>query len=640
MEYFIKHIAVVTCLCFYTNTLIAEIIDVSSNFSSTRIDPYAYILEDTSKSWNVSDVILRNDDFRINTGPSLNFAYANSFFWIRFDLTNTTDSDLDLILEVDNPHINKLQLYTLKDSILTESILTGDNLPFAQRPISHPHFLFPIDLKSRSNITYYLWVDKHGEQIQAPLRLMTLSSYNSYNSQIHSFWGLATGITFIFSLLSLFIFLFNPQKLTFYFWAYSFFVLAFNTSHTGLAFQYFWPESTWWQSAARPTLTFGMYISVLLFTREFFQISFKRKFLNYYTLFLLGGIVFLFLCLWSQHPLLGIFENYWYHPIYYEGSNLLLFSKTLSPFILLVLVSILSIGIYEFIKERKIESLWFSLSFLLWVIGAMSILLIFAGILPDNLITKNIPLLSNSLETVILLLLLGNRLNRIRKDNERMSIQINNQKLAGAQRLFEGQLQERKRLSQQLHDGMNLTLSNIRLRLSLLVEQVNDKKEELKSLVNDLGIANQDLRQFSHALSPTIFDKYGLVDGMEELIDQTGQAHPKLDLVFDKKEISEDDIPEFMLRSLYQIFQELLSNILKHSGATIAHVELEQSYDKTILKVSDNGKGYDYQLSYNGIGLKNIESRVQLVNGTFEVLSDSLWTHHTIKIPQETKSFS
>jgi len=466
---------------------------------------------------------------------------------------------------------------------------------------------------------------------------MTLGEYNSYNSQIHTFWGLALGITFIFSLLSLVIFLFNPQKMTFYFWGYSFCVLAFNTSHTGLAFQYIWSESTWWQSAARPTLAFIMYIFVLLFTRKFFGISRKRKILNFYTLFLIGGLIFLLSCMWSQNPIIGLFENYWYHPEYYEGNMLLVFSKMMSPFILLILVSILSIGMYEYIRERKIESLWFSLSFLLWVIGAMSILFIFAGILPDNLITKNIPLMSNSLETIILLLLLGNRLNRIRKENIMMSTEINNQKLAGAKRLFEGQVLERKRLSQQLHDGMNLTLSNIRLRLSMLANQVKENKDEMNALVDDLGVANQDLRQFSHALSPTIFDKYGLVDGMDELIEQTSIAHPEISINFSHDKLVEENIPEFKLRSLYHIFQELLSNVVKHAGASIAEIELKRNEGNIVLKVSDNGKGYDASNSFSGIGLKNIASRIQLINGDFDISNSKEGVSHKVLIPHETK---
>lgn len=611
-------------------------IRVDASFSTTRVDPHAYVLEDTTKSLTFDNILWRDNEFIKNQGSSLNFAYANSFFWIRFEIQNTDSIPLDLILEVDNPHINKLQLYTQSDSSVTQSIITGDNFPFSQREVAHPHFLFPIELSPQSITTFYLWVDKHGEQIQAPLRLMSLGTYNSYNSQIHTFWGVTLGITFIFSILSLVIFLFNPQKLTFFFWMYSFCVLAFNTSHTGLAFQYLWPQSTWWQSAARPTFAFIMYISVLLFTREFFQIRKKRKLLNYYTLMLISGLFFLLTCMWSQNPLLGLFEHYWYHPDYYEGSQLLRFSKSMSPFILLILVSTLSIGVYEYFKERKIESLWFSLSFLLWVIGAMSILFIFAGILPDNLITKNIPLLSNSLETIFLMLLLGNRLNRIRKENEKMSEEINNQKLAGAQRLFEGQISERKRLSQQLHDGMNLTLSNIRLRLSMLAEQSQNKKEELEDIVNDLGIANQDLRQFSHALSPIIFDKYGLVDGMEELIEQTSIVHPELSMSFDHTGFKEADIPEFFLRSLYHIFQELLSNVLKHAKSTQTKMVLSQNDNQIKLSVSDNGIGYNYAYPHEGIGLQNIQSRVQLVNGDFKVFREERWTYHVVIIPHKT----
>ena len=327
---------------------------VDSDFTTLRLDPFAYVWEDTSKSFHIEDILERQPLFTMNESPSLNFAYANSFFWIRFDLVNTDPVPINIILEVDNPHINKLQLYTIRDSLLTRSILTGDNIRFQQRPIKHPHFIFPLVLPPNDTMTYYLWIDKHGEQIQAPLRLMTLAEYNSYNSRIHLFWASMLGITFVFSLLSFAIFVFNPQKLSFYFWAYTFGVFWFNISHTGLAFQFIWPELTWWQSAARPTCAFIMYIFALLFTSSFFNLRQKNKFIYILFILLISALAFLLISLWSQNPAFGLFEHYWYHPVYYEGDRLLLFSKLLSPIIMLALIVIISVGILR--PLRKVEN--------------------------------------------------------------------------------------------------------------------------------------------------------------------------------------------------------------------------------------------------------------------------------------------
>lgn len=85
--------------------------------------------------------------------------------------------------------------------------------------------------------------------------------------------------------------------------------------------------------------------------------------------------------------------------------------------------------------------------------------------------------------------------------------------------------------------------------------------------------------------------------------------------------------------TVYRIIQELINNIIKHSGATEAIVQINQHNKTLVITVEDNGKGFNYIKDKKGIGLLNIESRLSLVRGKMEVdSSESLGTSVYIEL--------
>jgi signal transduction histidine kinase len=340
----------------------------------------------------------------------------------------------------------------------------------------------------------------------------------------------------------------------------------------------------------------------------------------------------LFLWLWSQNPVFGFFKQNWYNPVYYEGSWLLLFMKltNLAGFIFLLTTPL--IGLYYYFRYRKLESLWFSVGDSMLLFGGMTVIFVFAGYLPDNYLTQNMPLMTNALESVILSFLLANRFKNIYQHNAQMSAELAEQRQQNAIRLFEGQIIERKRLSQELHDGISLSLANIRLRLSMLAEKLNGHSKEANHLVEALGDVGQDVRRFSHALSPVMLERYGLAEALEELVNQIQIGQPNLVVSFDYEEIDEQQVQPLAAQMLYQIALELLNNIVKHSKAHQAILRLFQEGNTLNLEVWDDGVGYENEGESDGIGLQNIRARVQLLNGTFSAIRLSKGMKHKVTL--------
>ena len=617
---------------FPTN-LSGQSIEVDKNFSSLKLDRVVEIWEDTTKSFTIKDVLNRNLEFKRSTQNTLNFGYQNSYFWIRFSISNADTLPKELILEIENPHINKIQLFHVKNENIQSQPLTGDNLPFSTRQLDHPHFLFPINIPGGSQQTYYLWIDKHGEQVQCPLRLSSASAFNERNTQLMLFWGFLIGVVVLFAILSAMVFVIYSQKITFFYLGYAMSSALFTIAHTGVGFQYLWNQWTWWQSAARPTTALLMYTFFILFTISFLKAKQRSKILFTFLIILLVPLVFLLFVLWVQHPSIGIVKHYWYHPEFYSGEYLLIFMKSLRSLVSLILTSVLILGIFFFIKERKLESFLFMLSIGLLYFGAISTLLVFSGVLPGNLVTKNFPILSTSFESLLLGMMLASRWRTTRRENEKMHLELNQQREKSARNLIEGQLQERKRLSQQLHDSISSTLANLRLRMSMYSNALNSEQKELKSIESEIKRIGEDVRQISHDLSPVLLERYGLHSAIEELVELTASTHPNIKIDLNSNITDFTSVSEISQKTVYFTMQELLSNISKYADARNIAIEFSRRTDRLILIFKDDGKEYDPSKPTSGIGLSNLISRIVLLGGKIDILPHEEGMLHRFEIP-------
>ena len=612
-----------------------QVVQIDRHFDFIKLDQVVEVWEDTTKSVEFDDIMSSSFPFYRHNQNTLNFGYQNSYFWIRFVVENTDSVWVSTMLEVENPHINKLQLFEVSSNRITSFPMTGDNLPFPTRQIDHPHFLFELESGPLASTTYYLWIDKHGEQVQCPLRLSSVKSFTSHSTDVSIFWGVLIGILILFVMLSTMIFIFYQRKISFYYWGYAVSSCIFLIAHTGIGFQYLWSYSTWWQSAARPTLAPLLYIFFLLFTRSFLDIPKTSNLLNRFTQVLIGVLLIHIFILWIQHPFLSLIDNYWYHPAYYSGETLLTFMKSLGLVAVVSLTSILAIGIYYFIRDRKLESLWFMMSAAMLFIGAVSTIFVFSGSLPANLVTKNLPILTSSFETLILAVLLANRWSVVYKENAVMSLELAASRQRSAMNLIEGQLQERKRLSQQLHDGISTTLANMRLRLSIFNDQSDTKSDDLMDLEAQLERTGKDIRKISHDLSPVLLERYGLIPALEELIEINRNSNPNVIHQFDSNTSDLGSVPEYVQKTVFYTVKEILHNIEKHSEAS--EVKLMVTYHPKLLSLTfeDDGKGYDPLQPTEGIGLNNLISRIDLLGGRSIIKYDKDKMIHHFEIPIE-----
>jgi signal transduction histidine kinase len=149
-----------------------------------------------------------------------------------------------------------------------------------------------------------------------------------------------------------------------------------------------------------------------------------------------------------------------------------------------------------------------------------------------------------------------------------------------------------------------------------------NKKFDLDKVrqLNKQAIA--DTRRISHGLMITGIEDFGLVHLIKEICYHSNM--PELVFSFRHQNIKEEKINIETKVHFYRIVQELSTNILKHSKATKAKISLRMENDNHLaLLVSDNGRGYNPDSVKLGAGLKNINQRITILNGSIDIKSSS-----------------
>ncbi|MCP2042328.1 chemotaxis protein CheB [Pontibacter sp. HSC-36F09] len=205
------------------------------------------------------------------------------------------------------------------------------------------------------------------------------------------------------------------------------------------------------------------------------------------------------------------------------------------------------------------------------------------------------------------------------KDAEEATIRLKlSQQRETINTMLQTQEEERSRISEALHNGLGQILYAAKLKLdnlSATTAQQRSSKEDVEQFLTE-GI--QITRNISFELTPAILREFGLKTAVEEIINR--YQSPKLRITSNLV-LPVNGLDYATSLSVYRIIQELLNNVIKHSGATKADVALTIADKKVYLSVRDNGKGIDQNQLQNkeGVGLKSIKNRIKLLDGEFEI---------------------
>ena len=203
---------------------------------------------------------------------------------------------------------------------------------------------------------------------------------------------------------------------------------------------------------------------------------------------------------------------------------------------------------------------------------------------------------------------------------------------------LEGQETERSRIAQDLHDGLGGLLSAVKAHYGKIQNEII-QMESLQIFDTAEGLldtACEEVRRISHNLMPPLLRSQGLVPTFKTLLNSYRST--SLQINFDERNM-ETRLQEKQEVFLFRITQELLSNAIKHSEATKIEVSLYGLDEMIQLIVEDNGKGFNTEEQFNGLGLFSVQSRVDYLQGELDVESSpGLGTTISISIPRNLKN--
>ncbi len=221
------------------------------------------------------------------------------------------------------------------------------------------------------------------------------------------------------------------------------------------------------------------------------------------------------------------------------------------------------------------------------------------------------------------------------KQQQEANEEIYNLMLAQHDSIEEARTLEKKRISEELHDGVLGRLFGTRLSLdSLNLSSSIDAMKTRGQYIDELKTIEDDIRKVSHELNTDFVSGSGFVDITKSLVEtQTSAYGLKHNLTYDDT-INWDSVSNKEKIHIYRMLQESLHNIYKHANASKVKVSFKMKNDVICLIIEDDGSGFDVNKAKSGIGLKNMNSRIGEVAGKLNIESQKdIGTIVTIEVP-------
>ncbi|PQJ21048.1 tetratricopeptide repeat-containing sensor histidine kinase [Tenacibaculum sp. SG-28] len=198
---------------------------------------------------------------------------------------------------------------------------------------------------------------------------------------------------------------------------------------------------------------------------------------------------------------------------------------------------------------------------------------------------------------------------------------------------IDGKESERKNIAETLHDSVSALLSSANMHITATKKQFNGNiPNELEKTQSIILEASKTVRDLSHNLVSSILLKFGLEYATKDIAKKYSNSEIKFHTEISNIGRYDQDIEI----KIYNVIQELVNNIIKHSAANNAHIVLKEADNRISLLVEDDGIGFNYKQNKinSGIGLNQLEARIQVMKGDFTIeSSNNKGTKISISIP-------
>ncbi|MCD6012543.1 MAG: zraS 2 [Flavipsychrobacter sp.] len=483
------------------------------------------VLEDTHRTLTIGD-ISKSGQFKVldNVTPNLNV--TTSAYWVRLKIRNETQLP-QLILKLANSGLDSVTFYEPLDDGKFRTVTTGQSYPFSHREYLSSEFLFYVHVPPNTEEQVYLRVSS-SESLILPLSIGPETKMLDADKYKDIFWGMYIGLMLAMLLYNCFVYITTKDNSYLYYIAYVVMVILTQTTLSGYAFQFLWPNNAM-------IAKYSAFITPVLVGIA--GIEFMRHFLKTKTFVPKADkVFFLFMAMYITAAVLCFSGNY------SAGQNAIDMTAGPVSIYMLVLAAII-------IRKGYRPAVFFFISWIVFLVGVFVFVFKNFNILPYNNFTVNMMPVGSAMEVLLLSFALADRINTLKKEKEISQAQTvealqENERIIREQNvILEAKVTERTQELKIANEDLNKAMVELKEAESQLVE--SEKMASLGQLT--AGIAheiNNPINFVSSNVMPLNRDVKMLIDVVETMekimLDEKPVAEKKKQVAAYKEDIDYD----------------------------------------------------------------------------------------------------
>lgn len=431
-----------------------------------RLAPYVYYLPEQDKAIDIDDLVKISDTlpWQKNLKTEVNLGFNNHAYWLKISTVNHYPFNSEWALEIAYPSLDLVEAYFYdKNNHLDAAYFAGDQLDVDNKIINHPHIIFPLLLPAGEAYTLYLRVQTQGA-MQVPLTLWQWEEFN-FQTLVHFLMqGFFYGMALLMALYNSVVWFAEKKAIYLYYVAYILCLTLFQSCLNGLGFHFIWPENPQLNNLIIPSSIALILASISYFISDFFNAE--------VTIPKLHWLLKISAYFYSVLAIACLFLPY---------SIAVELMTTLAS---LTIALVIFLTIYM-LKIRHPSSLYFFLSWLVLIFGAVLLAGNKFGFVPINIFSEYGLQVGAGLEMMILSLALADQLNSAQQG--KISAQQDSLALA-------------HQVNKERDKALAMELENYQLEKenSQQLEQlVNERTQELEQAMESLSTAHDKLKTIS-----------------------------------------------------------------------------------------------------------------------------------------------
>lgn len=568
-----------------------DVLTIDKDTQQLNLKNFCYHFKDSTNKLMVSD-ILNVDWLKLETNPI--FAFNKNVHWLRYEIFNPYDYDLERVLFIPYNPIHEIDVFTLDGIVIDTICKLGTKRPFSDKYIKSNGYPVRINFKAGQKLIILVCL-KH---LYRPLRATTFLLSNEKTTEIIRknenliwFWR---GIFFFALIASFILYWFLRLKLFLYYFLLNLGVGLFIAAQMGDYFLFFDIDKSDIIVSIDFTGTILINMFLPLFLNALVPVKMRNKFIwkwMYRLIYLM--LVFYILTLF---PSLRESKLLYYSHLYLMLVSGLVF--ILQP--ILLLKSIVK-------KDKHAKSLFIIYSIYVFT-AFIDVIIPNLGFLSESPFVNNNVMLASIFEIFSFMLVMGKESVDVYKERQALLIKQQQHQKEMIISMVKGQEEERNRAGRELHDLIGANMAIIK-------QKIGKEKESLYRIVSQ---TIESVRNLSHGMITPMVVKEEFVDEIKELCFMFSTEKLRVHSYFHKwPEVDDQEITTH----LYRIVQELLQNASKHSKASNVYFQfIGEGENQLSIIYEDDGIGFDrLNVKGKGLGLRNIESRVVFLNGVLQI---------------------